>query len=210
MIIDLHNHTQVHSRCSHLDPVDLVIRARRAGLDGLVITEHDALWPRDDVDRLAADHGLLLLRGIEVTTDIGHVLAFGFDRWHEEMKSVEQLRLMAEREGAMVYLAHPMRGWGGHRPPDDELPDVFASVETLNGQEPSHRNAASGDMADAFGLPGIGGSDAHYITWIATAATEFEAGIATEDDFLRELKAGRYRPVDFRASAQRRDPITGR
>ncbi len=91
MIIDLHNHTQVHSRCSHLDPVDLVIRARRAGLDGLVITEHDALWPRDDVDRLAADHGLLLLRGIEVTTDIGHVLAFGFDRWHEEMKSVEQL-----------------------------------------------------------------------------------------------------------------------
>lgn len=209
MIVDLHNHTRVHSRCSHLDPADLVTRARRAGLDGLVITDHDAIWRRDDVDRLAADNGFLLLRGVEITTDVGHVLAFGFDRWHDEMKSMERLRLMAEREGAMIYLAHPLRGWGGHRPPDDELPDVFASVETRNGQEPPHRNEGAAAMSESFDLPGIGGSDAHFITWIATAATEFEVAIADEDGFLRELRAGRYRPVDFRASPQRRDPITG-
>jgi len=30
-------------------------------------------------------------------------------------------------------------------------------------------------------------------------ATEFEAPIRTIDDLVRELKGGRYRPVDFRA-----------
>ncbi len=205
MIIDLHNHTKVYSRCSHLDPIDLIERARRAGLDGLVLTEHDTLWPRDDIDRMAADHGFLLLRGIEVTTDIGHALAFGFDRWHDEMKSIARLEEMARREGGMVYLAHPLRGWHT-RPPDDELPDMFASVEALNGQEPGHRNEGAAAMASAFALPGIGGSDAHFITWIAACATEFVADIGDEAGFLRELRAGRYRPVDLRLP---RDGETG-
>ena len=45
MKFDLHMHTRRYSPDSVIDPFDLVRRAQEIGLDGIVITEHDCLWP---------------------------------------------------------------------------------------------------------------------------------------------------------------------
>ena len=54
MLIDLHCHTFPLSQCSILTIDQLVDGARRRGLDGLCLTEHDRWW---DEDELAALRG---------------------------------------------------------------------------------------------------------------------------------------------------------
>ena len=40
MLIDLHVHTNISSRCSSLMPEELVDKARELGLDAVCVTEH--------------------------------------------------------------------------------------------------------------------------------------------------------------------------
>ncbi len=68
MKFDLHIHTRKHSPDSVTDPFDLVESAVAAGLDGIVITEHDYLWTEAELQDLrAAAPGLVILAGVEVT-----------------------------------------------------------------------------------------------------------------------------------------------
>ena len=76
--IDHHIHTTRHSPDSVIEPDELIESAREAGLDGVVITEHDALWEPDELAELAARAGgLTVLSGAEVSTREGHFLVYG-------------------------------------------------------------------------------------------------------------------------------------
>ena len=77
MILDLHIHTSWHSADSNLSPIELIREAKRLGLDGVVVTEHDHGWDRFRARELAAEHDFLFLRGMEVSTDLGHILVCG-------------------------------------------------------------------------------------------------------------------------------------
>src|SRR5437667_6169476 len=78
MKFDLHMHTTRHSLDSQMDPFVLVRQARKVGLDGVVITEHDWLWTEPELDELrSAAPGLIILAGVEVTAAEGHFLAYG-------------------------------------------------------------------------------------------------------------------------------------
>ena len=44
MRIDLHTHTSALSFDSNIAPQELVRLAKKRGLDGLVLTEHDRIW----------------------------------------------------------------------------------------------------------------------------------------------------------------------
>ena len=48
------------------------------------------------------------------------------------------------------------------------------------------------------GYHGFGGSDAHLVSLIGICATEFDRDIRTTEDLVVALRAGGYRPVDFR------------
>ena len=78
MKFDLHLHTRRHSPDSVTDPFDLLDSARKAGLDGVVITEHDYLWTEAELDELRAfAPGLVVLAGVEVAARGGDVLCYG-------------------------------------------------------------------------------------------------------------------------------------
>ena len=49
MLIDLHVHTSPRSLCSNIDPEELVQEAKRIGLDGFCLTEHQVLWDWEEV-----------------------------------------------------------------------------------------------------------------------------------------------------------------
>lgn len=191
MLIDLHCHTRRFSACSALTPDALVRAAKARGLDGVCITEHDALWPLDDVAALGAEMQFVVLRGMEVTTEVGHVLAFGLERHDPMMATLAELHRLAREAGALMFLAHPSRRYGS-LPPED-LSVVFDSVETQNGTEGMLQNDNALKLARGLRLPGIGGSDAHSVREVGICATEFDADVRDEASFIAALRAGVYR-----------------
>jgi predicted metal-dependent phosphoesterase TrpH len=190
-LVDLHCHTKVRSACSALTPDALVRAAQVRGLDGVCITEHDALWALDDVRRVSEQMGFVVVRGMEVTTEVGHVLVFGLQTHSAEMATLDALHRIVRDEGGLMFLAHPSRRYGT-LPPDD-LAAYFDSVESQNGTEGMLQNDNAGQLARGMRLPGIGGSDAHSAREVGVCATEFEADVRDEASLLDALRSGAYR-----------------
>ncbi len=77
MLIDLHTHTRPGSADSFLDPDELIERSMQAGLDAIVLSEHDRIWEQEALRRLERRHQFRILSGVEVSTEGGHILAYG-------------------------------------------------------------------------------------------------------------------------------------
>ena len=81
MLIDLHTHTHPLSHDSLLSPDELIEAAKAARLDGVCLTEHDFFWDPTEVAALRKRHNFLVIPGIEVNTEDGHIVVFGLDRF---------------------------------------------------------------------------------------------------------------------------------
>src|SRR5215212_2316262 len=112
MKFDLHLHTRRYSPDSEIDPFDLVRRAVEIGLDGIVITEHDRLWPEEELEELRrAAPGLVILGGVEVSGRDGDLLCYGvtdLTRLRRGTRWGDLTREVAAQNGAAVA-AHPYR-----------------------------------------------------------------------------------------------------
>lgn len=116
MLIDLHAHTAPRSNCSRTTLDELVSSARRRGLDALCITEHDVRWPDDELADASRAVGFPLIPGVELSTDIGHVLVFGpLERPLWLGYTFEQLVEEVEHSPTALVLPHPVRAVAGER-----------------------------------------------------------------------------------------------
>ena len=202
MLIDLHVHTSPRSPCSNIDPVDLIQEAKRIGLDGFCLTEHQVLWDWDEVADLGGDHGIKIFRGNEITTAQGDVLVFGLDQDIKGIITIQELHEILQSAGGFSIAAHPFRGFKmfgvgqlgmtlDQACKKKSLQFVDA-VEIRNGRVTEKENEVAGQVAEKLGLRGTAGSDAHEIGALGTWVTIFEKDIDTEADLLREFKAGHY------------------
>ncbi|MEO9254147.1 MAG: CehA/McbA family metallohydrolase [Tepidiformaceae bacterium] len=190
MLIDLHCHTLPRSRCSALQPEQFVALARERGLDGICLTEHDAFWPADELQELSARTGFLILSGVELTTDLGHVLAFGLETGSAAFASARSAFDAAQLIGGLLFLAHPARD--GLLRVSHDTATLFESVEACNGSDSRLQNLAASGLARSFRLPGIGGSDAHTAAEVGRTATRFEENITGNTSLLEALRSGKY------------------
>jgi predicted metal-dependent phosphoesterase TrpH len=188
-----------------------VQRAKRAGLDAIVFTEHDTLWDEKSLKEIRERHNFLVLAGVEISTDDGHILSFGIDKYVFGMHRSDQLaKHVSEADGAMVA-AHPYRRqmpWYIRN--DEEYEQALQramrnpsyqyclALEELNGRGSDKENAFAKRLCDRMGMPGTGGTDSHAIQDIGKVATYFEREIHDERDLIRELQAGRFYAVDLR------------
>ena len=207
-IIDMHVHTTRGASDSSLKPVELARQAHRVGVDGVVITEHDRLWDPRELARFRRTHSLFVANGMEVSTELGHILVIGLDRYVSGIGRAEELRRVAREAGGYMIAAHPFRHyfyrvyWESEEwEPFDLTPQQAArlplfelvdAIEVLNGGNNERENLYALEVAQALGKPGIGGSDAHSDQGVGIYTTVFEKRLETEEDLLRELKAGRF------------------
>lgn len=159
----------------------------------MCITEHDAIWALADAARLGEEMGFVVLRGMEVTTEVGHVLVYGLERHEPAMATLDGLHRMVRAAGGLMYLAHPSRRYGALPPRD--LAAVFDSVEAQNGTEGLLQNDNATALARTCKLPGIGGSDAHSVREVGICATRFDVEVRDEHSFIAALRRGAYTPV---------------
>jgi predicted metal-dependent phosphoesterase TrpH len=202
VLIDLHTHTHHLSPCSSLSLDALIEHSRARGLDGLCLTEHDKLWSMEDLDRAMQKHGFLLVRGTEITTVQGHVLAYGLPAHIEGLWSLRRLHEAARAQGAFLVKSHPLRDGNFQARPDGTVSEsfidtltMFDALEVCSGGESDAANALAASIAQSYSLKGAGGGDVHARSEIGRYATRFERTICSIDDLVTELHAGRFTAV---------------
>ena len=209
MILDLHAHTVKGGPDSNLTPDELVNEARRIGLDGICLTEHGGGWDRWDFDEFAKRHpDLVLIRAMEIDTEMGHITTFGLDGYVSGIHRVENLRTVVDSVGGFMVAVHPFRRFFD-KPPlfksllfkhpvtleeaiTHRIFELTDAVEVVNGACTAQENEFALQAAEALGKGHIGGSDAHSTHELGCAATVFERDVRTVKELIGELRAGRH------------------
>ena len=215
MYLDLHCHSvsSDDSRATVEQYVKWVQVLRKKGfvVDGIVLTEHRKFDFDKDYSALASQYGLLILKGSELDTRYGHVLVYGVSEaltreinFGDVRMDARQLMQAARQHDAVAIPAHPGRfgiGLTEYIQQGESFPDVDM-VEILNGGSRAGENERAEELCQQLGYLGIGGSDAHFTSHIATCMTEFPGVITTENQLVDALLAKDFQPVRLEETAK--------
>jgi predicted metal-dependent phosphoesterase TrpH len=192
MKFDLHLHTSRHSPDSETDPFELLAAARKAGLDGIVITEHDYLWPEEELEELrTAAPDLVILGGMEVTGRGGDMLVYGITDPFQLPKGIGWGELTREvhRQGGVAIAAHPNR-WG--QPFERVVKDSGAELDGIevmsNNMEQELRAQAAALLKKYPRYAQLGNSDSHAPWSVGCCYTDFAAIIRTSADLVAAIR----------------------
>jgi len=209
VLIDLHAHTAPRSNCSRTTLEELVDTARSRGLDALCITEHDVRWPADELADASRLLDFPLIPGVELTTDVGHVLAFGPLQKPLWMGySLAELVEECEHSDTALVLPHPLRRFAGERAIlGGRTPPTAAEIVALPQWEMVHAIEAASTQTTALEhtltaaaltespRPAVGASDAHGPGLAGAYATEIDRVVRTAEELAIEIRAGHVRPA---------------
>lgn len=210
--MDVHVHTNPASSDSMLEPSELVELAIANGLTAISMSEHDFTLESHKQQEFRDQYPDLFINfGMEVSTDLGHMLAFGMPGYLPGIRRLEKLREEADKVGAFVVVAHPFRrlfdpvtamrtGEKFELTPAEaaEQMEVFKlvhGIEVANGANTPQENYFALEVAQILGMPATGGSDAHSTSGIGTFATAFERSVGSKDELLEEFHAGRFEAI---------------
>lgn len=216
--IDLHLHTIYGSSCAYMEPEQLIAYAKDIDLDGICITEHDMVWSQDRIADLNKKNDILIIGGVEVSTDWGEILVFGFHESVLKISRAVDLREKVDQVGGVMIPAHPFRqepetiqAHMAATRKDPEIPTeqllcavqrpVFQladAIEVYNGRSGRGEIAFTTSVADHLQLRGTGGSDAHAVLGVGACHTLFDSTITNEAEFIGHIKEGLFRGVDSR------------
>jgi hypothetical protein len=193
---DLQVHTDA-SPCSNASPSRVVSAATAAGLDGVVVTDHDTVANVEAVRR-AAGETLTVVSGVEVTTTQGHLLAIGVDDAPPVGDPLAVIDWVHDHGGVAV-LSHPFDTL--RQCYETDLTVIGRAVDAVEGINSRcvlpwfNRRARS--FAATHRLPATGGSDAHFPMEVGRAYTEVDAeGHGDDGDaLLRAIGRGDVKPA---------------
>ena len=149
MRIDLHTHSRASDGTD--TPAELVRAAARAGLDVVAITDHDTADGWAEAAAAAAEVGITLVPGMEISTGLRgrsvHLLAYLPDPTYPPLAD-ELARVLAGRESRVPEMLERLRGLGIEIDADDVR---AAAARRRRHRPPARRRRAgrrSGVVAD--------------------------------------------------------------
>ena len=196
-VFDLHG----HSRYSDGDrtPEQMVRYAHDLGLSGIAITDHDGIrgYERARAEAEKYDDGFIVVPGEEVSSEKGHILAYGVSQKVPGGLSLEETTFLIHEQGGVAVAAHPYSTLGTGDPFSfEEITEgqflLLDGVETYNGSVlwPKDANEKAQQFADKYGLSKTGGSDAHT-RWAQGLGLTITEGVNDVDGLLEAIREGR-------------------
>jgi len=163
----MHVHS-CYSVDSVITPEELVFYAKKRGLDGVAVTDHDNL---EGPLKIAAETDFLIIPGIEVRSSDGHVLGLNVKEPISAKLSATETVNRIHDAGGIAVACHPVglfKGGLGKR-----TNSSFDAVEVINSSAVPFRYSVKQSMkiASRLGKPRLAGSDAHYGPEIGCAYT---------------------------------------
>lgn len=183
--IDLHVHT-CYSRDAPTTLREAVAWAKRRGLDGIAVTDHETVA---GAVRLAGNRGILVIPGVEVSSSGGHILALNVtEPVPAKLAPSETIRRIQEA-GGIAVAAHPAavyRTLGrleAGRWFKRGSPLKLDAVEVVNSASfPfSLSTYLNRRLAARLNLPETAGSDSHIPETIGMAYTLIDADPEAEE-----------------------------
>ena len=209
--VDLHLHTSRGSADSNLSPKDLVERARAIGIGAVCITEHDTVWDLKEIAPLIEEAGIICLRGMEVTTEMGHVGVFGLGEYVGGIYKLAGLREVVDKLGGIMIANHPFRYKldprfsfinQDHEPIDLEHPERAAkleiiracdAIEVLNAACSEEENQFALKVARSLGIAEVAGSDSHSANSVGVVTTLLPEAVRNERELIEAIRSKRTR-----------------
>jgi len=176
MKIDMHVHT-IYSSCSKMRFKDLENATIKAGLDGVVITDHNTLEGYKVAKKVIKK--IKLIPGIELKTDKGEIIVIYPPEGLKKHMGLYEAVDMARENNSLITVPHPFDFFR------DGLGDITAdikpdAIEVFNSRAPfPFLNKRSERYAKEKGILAISGSDAHFPEEIGKTVVEYSGDLRT-------------------------------
>lgn len=185
---DLHVHTCVSDGRNSVKA--MAKRAKKLGLDAIAVTDHNKM-------RKLPECEIMLIPGIEINTDVGHMLGLFVDGECDvaadssaPMKAADAIDFI-HAHGGLAGIAHPFEFKTAKESDFDGLELDF--IETANARacmKIKNANTRAAAYAKHRGVTQTGGSDAHGACELCSCYTELYG-----DDPRAALENGKTRAV---------------
>ncbi len=213
-IIDPHIHTAEISPCGKVDASRLVALYKKAGYQGLIITDHLSMYCpifqekgpwQEKIDRfftgydlikqIGESQGLVILPGFELTFNKApnDYLVYGIDKtWlyrHENLldSSIEEFSESISDSGALIIQAHPFR----KRLLPRDKPHIHG-IEVYNGNaRHDSQNKRALEYSESHALLSCSGSDFHQEEDCGRGGIRFEYPVLSIEEFISGIKDGK-------------------
>ncbi len=187
--IDLHVHT-CYSYDSLITPKELVFYAKKFGLDGVAITDHDRL---DSALKIARDTEFFIIPGMEISSSNGHIVALNVQEPIPKGLNADETADKIHNAGGLAVACHPIALFKGSL--GKHTSSRFDAVEVINASAFPFRFSVkrSKKLASSLGIPEVGGTDAHYGPEIGCAYTLVDSELKV-DQALKAIGKGMCQP----------------
>ena len=187
--IDLHVHTNC-SPDSLITPEELVFHAKKRGLDGVAVVDHERF---DGALKIAKMTDLLIIPGMEIESLDGHIVGLNIREIVPKKLSADETIDEIHEAGGIAVACHPVAffkgGVGKH------TNSKFDAVEVINSSAIPFKYSMkhSQALASRLGVGRVAGSDAHYAPEIGYAYTVVNAELETEK-IISAIRKGSCQP----------------
>lgn len=156
MKLDLHVHSS-YSKDSLLKPETILKIAKKRGLSGIAITDHDTIKGGLVTQEINNDKNFTVIIGSEVKTEYGDIIGLFLQDEIVSRRFKEVVNEIKDQDG-LVVLAHPFR---------KEITFPFHLlkkidlIEAFNARSSKNLNKKAFELAAMYQKPIVAGSDSH-------------------------------------------------
>lgn len=195
MIVDFHIHS-AYSPDSPVEPRTVLKMAKKKGLNGVAVTDHDTIRGGLEALKANSDPNFVVIVGSEVeTTDKGDIIGLFLSQEIQSREANEVIEEIKEQGGVAMW-AHP------YREGKNLLPSVLIKridvIEGFNAKTLESQNMLARALAERCRKPVAGASDAHAAEEIGNAATLIDC--SSIDGIREALIKGKTQVIGFKLS----------
>ncbi len=171
MIYDLHIHSK-YSQDSVLSPEKIISVAKRKGLDGVAVTDHNTIRGGLAAFKLNKSRDFEVIVGTEIKTEYDDIIGLFLN---EEIKTraFSEVVDAIHAQGGLCILAHPYRRYSC----PEKLVECVDLVEGFNARSPKNENNRAVAFAQTFKKPMTAGSDAHLSFEVGRGRTYVDSDV---------------------------------
>ena len=183
MKFDLHIHSK-YSKDSFMEPKRIIGIAKKRGLSGIAITDHNTISGSLEAERVNKDNDFIIVRGSEIKTEYGDIIGL-FIRDEIKVRNFLDVYQEIKKQGGLVILPHPYSK--NTHFPEELISQYIDIIEVLNSRQKEERNKKAFELAKRYNKPISAGSDAHSYFEIGKSYIILEEEIKNVNDLKSKL-----------------------